>query len=147
MEISEVTEDKRKYMKLILDADPSEKMIDRYLDRDRMFVLMDGEAKAECVVTNESNSVLEIKNLAVSPQFQGQGYGRKMIEYIADYFRGTFSILQVGTGDSPATVPFYERCGFQRSHVVQGFFTNNYDEPIYDGGVLLDDMVYLRRNL
>ena len=147
MRFCEVTDDKSKYMDLLLEADPSAKMISRYLDRGRMFLLLDNELRAECVVTDEGNLVLEIKNLAVVPEFQGQGYGRKMIDCIAEFFCNEFRILQVGTGDSPATLPFYERCGFQKSHVVHSFFTDNYDEPIYDGGVLLRDMVYLRRVL
>ena len=57
------------------------------------------------------------------------------------------SVLQVGTGDSPLTVPFYEKCGFVRSHTVQGFFTANYSHPIFEGGVQLVDMVYLRKPL
>ena len=70
-----------------------------------------------------------------------------MIEFIVDRYRGEYAILQVGTGDSPATVPFYERCGFTRSHVVAEFFLQNYDHPIYEAGVRLVDMVYLRRSL
>ena len=55
--------------------------------------------------------------------------------------------LQVGTGDSPLTIPFYEKCGFVRSHSVKNFFADNYDHPIYEGGVQLKDMIYLRKQL
>ena len=58
-----------------------------------------------------------------------------------------YSVLQVGTGDSPLTIPFYEKCGFVRSHKIPNFFTDNYDHPIYEGGVQLIDMVYLQRCL
>ena len=56
-------------------------------------------------------------------------------------------LLQVGTGDSPMTVPFYEKCGFVRSHVVENFFTDHYDHPIVEDGVLLRDMIYFRKTL
>ena len=56
-------------------------------------------------------------------------------------------MLQVGTGDSPLTLPFYERCGFVRHHVLERFFTDNYDHPIFEGGKQLVDMVVLRRPL
>ena len=65
----------------------------------------------------------------------------------ADTYRGKFQILQVGTGDSPLTVPFYEKCGFVRSHYIKNFFTDNYDHPIFECGVQLVDMVYLRQML
>ena len=58
-----------------------------------------------------------------------------------------YSVLQVGTGDSPLTIPFYEKCGFVRSNKIPNFFTDNYDHPIYEGGVQLIDMVYLQRCL
>ena len=62
--------------------------------------------------------------------------------------RGTmYTVLQVGTGDSPSTIPFYEACGFRRHHLVKNFFTDHYDHPIYECGVQLVDMVYLQREL
>ena len=50
-------------------------MIDRYLDRGTMYVLEDDGVKAECVVTDEGNGILEIKNLAVVPTVIGRGMG------------------------------------------------------------------------
>ena len=57
------------------------------------------------------------------------------------------SELSVGTGDSPAILRFYERCGFVKSHVVKNFFIDNYDHPMYEDGQQLVDMIYLKRNL
>ncbi len=122
-------------------------MVDRYLERGAMYLLCEDGVKGECVVTEEGDGVLEIKNLAVVPAFQGKGYGRALIEAVAEIYRGRYTILQVGTGDSPLTVPFYERCGFVRSHRVKDFFLVHYDHPIYEAGVQLTDMVYLRRKL
>ncbi|MBR5371914.1 MAG: GNAT family N-acetyltransferase, partial [Oscillospiraceae bacterium] len=122
-------------------------MIDRYLDRGTMYVLDDGGVKAECVVTDEGGGVLEIKNIAVDPAFQGRGYGKALIERIAAEYAGKFQVLQVGTGDSPLTVPFYEKCGFVRHHRIPNFFTDNYDHPIFECGVQLVDMVYLRKTI
>ena len=44
-------------------------------------------------------------------------------------------------------LPFYEKCGFVRSHIISNFFTDNYDHLIYEDGVQLVDMVYLQRQL
>lgn len=147
MKIFEVKGERRQYMDLLLEADEQESMIERYINKGRMFVIDDGGVKAECIVTDEGNGVLEIKNIAVAPQFRGRGLGRRMIEYLIETFRGKYSAVQAGTGDSPLTVPFYEKCGFVRSHTVRDFFTDNYDRPIYEGGVLLRDMVYFRREI
>ena len=148
MKIRKITENKKQFMQLLLDADPDEKMIDRYLERGCMYVLYENEqAIAECVVTEETPQIAEIKNIAVRPDMQGYGYGRKLIDFIADTYRKKYSVLQVGTGDSPVTTLFYEECGFVFSHILPGFFTDNYDEPIWDGEVLLKDMVVYRRIL
>ena len=147
MHITKITHNKKAYLPLLLLADEEEAMLDRYLERGTMYVLDDGGVKAECVVTDEGSGILEIKNLAVEPAYQKHGYGSALIDFIAARYKTTHRILQVGTGDSPSTVPFYEKCGFTRSHIVKNFFTDNYSRPIYDGGVLLKDMVYLRREI
>ena len=147
MRIIEVQEKKKRYLDLLLLADEQEDMIDRYLDRGTMYVLEEDGTKAVCVVTDEGNRVLELKNLAVAPGFQRRGYGRAVIEFLIRRYRGDYSLIQVGTGDSPLTIPFYERCGFCRSHVVKNFFVEHYDHPIFEGGKQLIDMVYLTINL
>ncbi len=147
MVIREV-ENKRDYLPLLLLADEQENMIDLYLDRGTMFVLEDaGVVKGECVVTDEGNGVLEIQNLAVLKIDQGKGYGKKLIEYVADRYKDQYTVLQVGTGDSPLTVPFYEHCGFVPHHILKNYITDHYDQPIFEAGKQLVDKVVLRMNL
>nr|WP_294704223.1 GNAT family N-acetyltransferase [uncultured Fusobacterium sp.] len=86
MKILKVENDKKRYIDLLLLADEEEKMIDKYLERGDMYVLDDNGIKAECVVTNEGNGVLEIKNIAVFPQYQGENYGKKLIEFIIEKY-------------------------------------------------------------
>lgn len=147
MTIREIQENKKQYLPLLLLADEQEDMIDRYLEKGTMFLLEEDGAMAECVVTDQGGGILEIKNLATEPSHQRKGYGRALIEFVAREYAGRFTILQVGTGDSPLTIPFYEKCGFVRSHSIPNFFTDNYDHPIFEGGVQLVDMVFLRRKL
>lgn len=147
MEIRELKENKKQFLSLLLLADEQEDMIDRYIDKGTVYVLDDDGIKCQCVVTDEGGGILEIKNIATEPDCQGKGYGRTMIEYVAAKYKGTYSVLQVGTGDSPLTIPFYEKCGFTRSHRIENFFTDNYDHPIYEGGIQLVDMIYLQRKL
>ena len=64
MEIRKIEIDKKEYLSLLLLADEQEDMIDRYLERGDMYVLDDGGVRAECVVTDEGNGILELKNLA-----------------------------------------------------------------------------------
>ena len=147
MLIKEIIDDKMLYMDLLLLADEQEDMIHRYLEKGTMYVLDDSGVKAECIVTDEGNGILEIKNIAVKPEYQGRGYGKTLINFLIHRYTGKYSILQVGTGDSPLSIPFYENCGFVRSHSISNFFTDNYDHPIYESGTQLVDMVYLQRPL
>ncbi len=113
MPIKQIISNKKAYLPLLLLADEQESMIDCYLERGEMYILFDGTtAKAECDVKDEGDKILEIKNIAVAPEFQKTGCGKMMIDFITEKYRDKFSFLRAGTGDSPLTVPFYEKCGF-----------------------------------
>ena len=80
MEIVRVDNDRKRYIDLLILADEEEQMIDKYLSRGDMYVAIDeGKAIAVIVVTDEGKGTLEIKNLAVAPDRQGQGIGREMV--------------------------------------------------------------------
>ena len=147
MTITEIKENKKQYLSLLLLADEQEDMVDRYIDKGTMYVFDDNGVKSECVITDEGNGIIEIKNIATVPEHQGKGYAKALIDFLVEEYGGKYSVLQVGTGDSPMTVPFYEKCGFVRSHSIPNFFTDNYDYPIFECGVQLVDMVYLQKPL
>lgn len=148
MAIRLVTQNKKRYLDLLLLADEQEDMLDRYLERGALYVLSEaGNTVAVAVVTDEGNGVCELKNLAVAPDSQRRGYGRHIVEYLAQHYGVSHHTLLVGTGDSPATLPFYYQCGFVESHRVKNFFTDHYDHPIIEAGVRLVDQVVLRRPL
>ena len=147
MEIKEVKHNKKQYLSLLLLADEQEDMVERYIERGTMYVLADDGVKCECIVTDEGNGILEIKNIATIPEFQRKGYGKALIDFLAAKYKGQYALIQVGTGDSPLTIPFYEKCGFVRSHIMKNFFVDHYDHPIVECGIQLIDMVYLRRKI
>ncbi len=147
MEIIEVYKNKKEYINLLLLADEQENMIDRYINRGRMFVLRDNGVKGVCIVTEEENNIIEIKNIAIKPEYQHKGYGRILINFIEKAFSNKYEFLQVGTGDSPLTIPFYEKYGFIKSHKIKNFFTDNYDHPIFECGIQLVDMIYLKKKI
>lgn len=145
MEIKLIKNNKKDFLNLLLLADEQENMIDKYLERGDLFVLYDDDVRSLCVVTKEGDSTYEIKNLATYERYQRKGYARKLIDYVGEYYAANCKTLLVGTGDSPAIIPFYIRCGFEYSHRIKNFFTDNYEKPIFDGGVQLCDMVYLKK--
>ena len=146
MKIEIIKENKKAFLDLLLLADEQENMIDKYLERGIMFAIYDNDLKGICVVTKEDDRTYEIKNIAIYKAFHGQGYGRKLVEYVFEYFKDDCDTMYVGTGDSPLTLPFYEKCGFKESHRVKDFFIENYDNPIYECGKQLTDMIYLKKD-
>lgn len=148
LEIRQILRHKKRFLNLLLLADEQESMIDRYLKQGEMFALYDRNIlKAICVVTDEGNGTIELKNIATAPQYQRQGYGKKLLQFISDHYKGKYDTLLVGTGESPLTLPFYKQNGFTYSHRIKNFFTNNYDHPIYEEGKQLVDMIYLQKRL
>lgn len=148
MEFKQIVRGKKEYLPLLLLADPEEAMIDRYLERGELFVLWDkGEVRAAAVITEESPQVCEVKNIAVRPDSQRRGYGKRLLDFLAEHYRGRFQAMLAGTGETPSSVGFYTACGFVRSHVVENFFTGHYSQPVVDEGILLRDMLYFSRSL
>ena len=50
---------------------------------------------------------------------------RRIVAFISGFlirnYKDQYTALQVGTGDSSATIPFYESCGFCRHHLVKKY--------------------------
>lgn len=147
MNIFQQIADKKQYLDLLLLADEQESMIDRYLERGELFVLNDNGVKAVCVVTDEGDGVCELKNIAVTPESQRQGYGKRLIKHLLTYYSGKYKQITVGTGDVSSSVGFYKSCGFEYSHRIENFFTDNYDHQMIEDSVLLKDMVYLKQKI
>ena len=147
MEIEIIKKNKKKFLDLLLLADESEPMIDKYLERGELFALNDGELISICVVTGESADTCELKNIATYVKWQGMGCASKLIQYVSGYYRDYYRTMLVGTGDVPWMIRFYEKNGFHLSHRHKNFFTDNYDHPMYEEGVQLVDMVYLKKEL
>ena len=147
MEILQVTENKTAYLPLLLLADEQEDLIHPYLNRGELFVLLDPEVRAACVVTDEGNGVLELQNLAVLPEYQRRGYGKALVSRLFSHYAGRAKQMRVGTGDSPLTVPFYEACGFVFSHRLKDYILKTYERPIFENGVQLFDKVYFTKEL
>lgn len=142
--ITEIDNDKKQYLPLLLIGDESETMIDKYLDSGTLYVgLLEGKPIAVCVAVNLDSDTVEIKNLAVEAEYRRHGYGRRMLEYVESRHSNKKIIL--GTGETPSTLRFYESCGYSYSHRIPNFFTDNYPAPIIEEGVTLRDMIYLEK--
>jgi len=143
-QIKQIERNKKQYLELLLIGDEQESMIDSYLGDGDMFVLfLNDLAVGVCVVTKESDRMVEIRNIAVLPDFRRMGLGSAMLEFVD--CRYAEQDIQLGTGETPSTLKFYKSAGYRYSHRIKNFFTLNYDHSIIEEGVLLKDMIYLKK--
>ena len=144
IEIKEITQNKDDFMELLLLGDEQENMIKKYLYRGTLYTLYDKDLKTVCIVTKEKEDTCEIKNIATYEKYQGKGYGKIMLEYIIEKYKGKCKILLLGTGENDKIISYYKKFGFVYSHTVKDFFINNYDNKMFEDGIQLKDMVYLK---
>ena len=146
LEIRRIASGKDAYLDLLLEADPSESMVRRYLDSGEMYVLaVNGQTAAVAVILELEDGIFELKNLSVAPELRGRGYATRLLNHLFQLLAPRGDKLLVGT--SPAMAGFYQRFGFEPSHVVEDFFKDNYERPIVEDGAPLKDMVYLSKKL
>lgn len=144
--IKKVNYNKKAYLQLLLLADPSERMIDLYLDNGDMYVLSDNnKIICEAVVVKISDKVCEIKNIATNEEYQRKGYAKKLLEYLFGIYKTDCKDMYVGT--TKAVMPFYNKLGFQYSYTKNNFFKDNYNASIFEDGAQCIDMIYLKRDL
>ena len=144
MEILKVTQNKERFMDLLLLGDEQEDMIRKYLWKGELFALYDGDLKTVSVITKEDNETYEIKNIATFKKYQRNGYGSYMIKYLLENYKNKCKKILVGTGDDDFILSFYKNLGFTYSHTVKDFFIENYDHVIIENGKQLKDMIYLK---
>ena len=148
MKITKIEDNSKiNFMELLLLADEDSKMIEKYLYRGDLFALYDDDLKSVCVVTQESDDVCELKNIATYEKWHGKGYGSKLLDHVTSYYKGKYGTMLVGTGDVPRALQFYQKNGFNISHRIKDFFTDNYDHLMFEDGIQLVDMVYLSKSL
>lgn len=147
MKIKQITDNKKQYLDLLLLADPDEEMLDRYLEPGEMFVMEEnGSPLCVAVVLALTDSVCELKNIAVKPEFQHALKGSEMLNFLFSHYGGWFDKMIVGTGYDG--VGFYEKNGFVYSHTLKNFFKDNYAEPVLDeNGQQYIDMIYYKKDL
>ena len=145
--IKKEKDNKEQYMDLLLEADPSKDMINDYLKDGELFVLTYKE-KVACVavVIKIDDETIELKNIATKEEYRGQGYGKKMLKYLADNYKQKYNKMLVGTSEN--NIPFYVKQGFDKyEKTIKNYFVDNYDEEIIDGDVHCIDMYYYSKDL
>ncbi|REC46815.1 GNAT family N-acetyltransferase [Chryseobacterium pennipullorum] len=147
---SKIASDSEIPYELLLLADETIEAINRYIFKSSIYLLHDGhENIAVMALYANSNTDLEIKNIAVSEHCQGQGIGSILIRKAKEIaLENQYQILTVGTSDTGfQQIRFYEKNGFVKTGVRKDFFTENYPAPIFENGFQMRDMILLTHHL
>ena len=136
-------------MGLLLEADPSERRIKEYLDNSLCYLAVESEEPlGACVLNRIGDTTLELFNIAVRPDRQKQGVGTALLQHVIREARGKgYGRIELGTGTFGYHLAFYQRAGFRVTGVVKDFFTDNHEEPIFEMGIQLRDMLRLSLEL
>lgn len=146
MEIRLLGKEEALPMGLLLEADPSEKLVRAYCAPGRCYVAEEGQAVLGVyVLLPLSDTVVEIKNIAVEETRRGQGLGKQLVLHALTEAAGLgFRTVRIGTGNSSfGQLALYQKCGFRMASIDHDFFIRNYPEPIFENGIPCRDMIYL----
>lgn len=112
-------------MPLFRLADESENQILSYYEMGSVLVARDGDWVVGMAHIVKDQTAFEIVSLAVVPERQGQGIGRRLIEEAINHCRlNQVNRLVVCTGSwETNNIVFYLRRGFRIFNVVRGYFT------------------------
>lgn len=136
---------RRALLPLLLQADPSEAMVARYIGQGELFALyVQGDPVCEALVTPLGPGVCELKNLATAPGQEGKGYAGELLHALFARYAARYDSMLVGTSEDG--VGFYLPFGFEPGPVRKGFF-EQYPEPVVENGRQLHDMHCLVRPL
>ena len=138
MEIRRISSGKDAYLPLLLEADPSETMIRRYLDDGELYVLtVSGHTASVGVIARRTDGAWEIMNLATAPDMRGKGYAGRLLRHLIKVCASRTDRLHVGT--SPSNAPFYRHFGFEADGIEEGYFRDIYPQPILEDGKPVSD--------
>ena len=80
--------------------------------RERHFALMEGEELVACVVIRPlGEGVVKLRQMAVEPEWQGRGAGRRLLEGVEEALRRD-GLKRIELNARDTAVGFYEKLGF-----------------------------------
>ena len=135
---------------LLLMADPSEEMIEKYLySGDSYLAKLEGELIGAFILAPITESEIELKNIAVYTQHRGKGYGREMLKYAIRISKmEAYESIVLKTADvSLRQISFCEKNKFQRDSKIIGHFIKYYKESIFENGQEASDQIVFKRLL
>ncbi len=140
-------ENKEDYIDLLLEADPSKDMIQKYLNDSDVYALKkEDELISIAVILPISRKTLELKNIVTKEKYRNKGYAKTLLKSLCGNYKQKYDRMLVGTTEN--NIPFYVKQGFDKyEKTIKNFFIDNYDEEIIDGDLICTDLIYYSKDL
>ncbi|VEI08286.1 GNAT family N-acetyltransferase [Kurthia zopfii] len=139
---------REKLLDLLLLADEDQDVVMGYINEGKLFEINENNKRAGVIQIIECEGFYEIKNIAIIPELQGQGIGKKALRFVEriSYDDGA-QLMKVGTANSSiSNIAFYQKAGYRLDSITHDFFTD-YKEPIFENGIQAIDMLYFAKEL
>jgi ribosomal protein S18 acetylase RimI-like enzyme len=139
------------WLPLLRIADDSESEVLSYYQQGDLFVLRgaDNVAVGITLVLRDTRAAVDLKSVAIAPELQGRGLGKRMLALVLAELRACgVRLVTVATGNSGiGELAFYQRAGFRLSRIERDFFDRDrgYPTGILENGIPLRDRVWLDR--
>ena len=119
-------------MNLLLLADPSQKIVEGYLNRGDCYIAeSDNQVIGVYILLPTSPETVEVANIAVVEKHHGKGIGKMLV------------INAIQTAKKKG----YKKCGFRITGIDIDFFIRCYQEEIFENGIQCRDMIRLTQYL
>jgi GNAT superfamily N-acetyltransferase len=140
-------------MPLLLLADDSDTQVRSYYQQGDLFALRgeQGIALALALAIAAPNGDVELKAVAVAPEWQGRGVGQRLMTLVLGELRAA-GVRRVIVGTASCGIgqlAFYQKAGFRLWKVERDFFTpeRGYPPGIEENGIPLRDMVWMEQEM
>ncbi|GKU82810.1 N-acetyltransferase [Niallia sp. NCCP-28] len=138
------------FLPILLMADESEEVVKDYIEAGTLFAIKNEENDTiGCIlIIDFHENTVEIKNIALIPEFRGRGYGKACIQHILQSAKKMEKErVLVGTANSSIeNIAFYQKCGFHFWEIKKNFFAD-YPDIIVENGIQAIDMIYFEYKL
>lgn len=132
-------------------ADDSESQVRSYYQSGELFALTDadGDAMALALVVPGEDGDAELKSVAVAPDWQRRGVGRRLIAAVLSELRraGYRRVTVVSANTAIGELAFYQKVGFRLWRIERDLFSpaRGYPEGLTENGIALRDGIWLEQ--
>ena len=145
----EIVGERESYVPYLLLADGNQEVVRQYMNDGTLYAIHCGDHLIGATLLIErSKTSIEIKNIAIEPEYKGKGIGKIVLQMICDISKakGYIQVI-VGTANSSIdNIVFYQKVGFRMEKIEKDFFSH-YDKPIYENGLQALDKLLFSKTL